>query len=186
MCQKSKDKERVIRRPASKPRIFELLESRRLLAAGGVFDWMNPGHWHSGWEMSYAEFVHHSPPGPMAEGAYEDYLNNRGGHSCGGGDGDDPPHGPGCACAPCTAANGSALIVERPEQSFDFIVGGGSSSDDSASAALEDTFLLHSLPNANHTIYLDFDGHVTEGTTWNSQSERSSIVSPAYDPSGKG
>ena len=186
MCQKSKDKEQVIRRPVTKPRTFELLESRRLLAGGGTFDWMNPGHWHSGWEMSYAEFVHHSPPGPMAENAYEDYLNNRGGQSCGGGDGDDPPHGPGCACGPCTAANGSALIVERPEQPFDFIVGGGGSSDDSASAALEDTFLLHSLPNANHTIYLDFDGHVTEGTTWNSQSGRSSIVSPAYDPSGNG
>ena len=24
-----------------------------------------------------------------------------------------------------------------------------------------------SLPGANHTIYLDFDGHVTSGTTWN-------------------
>lgn len=28
-------------------------------------------------------------------------------------------------------------------------------------------FQLHSLPGANHTIYLDFDGHVTSGTPWN-------------------
>jgi len=129
--------------------------------------------------MSYAEFVHYSPQGPLAENAYEDYLSNLNGQSCGGGDGDDPPHGPGCACGPCTASQGRTLFVERPEQAFDFIVGGGSSSGDSASAALADTFLLHSLPAANHTFYLDFDGHVTEGTTWNSQKGISSIVTPA-------
>lgn len=28
-------------------------------------------------------------------------------------------------------------------------------------------FTLHSNPGAGHTIYLDFDGHVTEGTAWN-------------------
>jgi hypothetical protein len=186
MRQTSKTRERLNRRVATRRRLFELLESRRLLAADGAFDWMSPGHWHSGWEMSYAEFVHHSPQGPMAENAYDDYLNDLGGNSCGDGDGDDPPHGPGCACGPCTASQGSTLFVERPEQAFDFIVGGGGSSGDSASAALADTFLLHSLPAANHTIYLDFDGHVTEGTTWNSQSGYSSIVSPAYDPGGNG
>ncbi len=34
-----------------------------------------------------------------------------------------------------------------------------------------------SLPGANHTIYLDFDGHVTTGTAWNSGA---TINSPAY------
>ncbi|MDX1927364.1 MAG: Calx-beta domain-containing protein [Pirellulaceae bacterium] len=34
-----------------------------------------------------------------------------------------------------------------------------------------------SLPDANHTIYLDFDGHVTTGTSWNSGA---TINSPAY------
>ncbi|WP_068130382.1 Ig-like domain-containing protein [Roseimaritima ulvae] len=53
-------------------------------------------------------------------------------------------------------------------------------------ASAADTFRLHSLPGADHTIYLDFDGHTTEGTTWNAASGRSSIVSPAYDPSGNG
>ena len=33
---------------------------------------------------------------------------------------------------------------------------------------LSDTFRLHSRPTATKTIYLDFDGHVTQGTEWNS------------------
>ncbi len=37
-----------------------------------------------------------------------------------------------------------------------------------------------SLPGANHTIYLDFDGHVTTGTSWNSSYNVTSINSPAY------
>ena len=37
--------------------------------------------------------------------------------------------------------------------------------------------VFSSLPNANHTIYLDFDGHVTSGTAWNSGA---TINSPAY------
>ena len=33
---------------------------------------------------------------------------------------------------------------------------------------LANTFLLHSLPTATKTIYLDFDGHTTINTSWNS------------------
>ncbi|MFO0869892.1 MAG: Calx-beta domain-containing protein [Pirellulales bacterium] len=39
---------------------------------------------------------------------------------------------------------------------------------------------LSSLPGANHTIFLDFDGHVTSGTAWNSSYGVTSIDSPAY------
>jgi hypothetical protein len=39
---------------------------------------------------------------------------------------------------------------------------------------------LSSLPGANHTIYLDFDSHVTTGTSWNSSYSVTSINSPAY------
>lgn len=40
---------------------------------------------------------------------------------------------------------------------------------------------LSSLPAANHTIYLDFDGHVTTGTTWNTgYYGEATINSPAW------
>lgn len=41
-----------------------------------------------------------------------------------------------------------------------------------------------SLPGANHTIYLDFDGHVSQNTQWNTYFGVSSINSPAYDTDG--
>ncbi len=44
-------------------------------------------------------------------------------------------------------------------------------------------FSLHSYSSANHTIYLDFDGHTTTNTSWNS-SYGSSIATPAYDIDG--
>ncbi len=40
-----------------------------------------------------------------------------------------------------------------------------------------DVPVFSSLPGANHTIYLDFDGHVTSGTPWNNGA---TINSPAY------
>lgn len=48
------------------------------------------------------------------------------------------------------------------------------------------TFTLHSNPGADHTIYLDFDGHVTEGTPWNNVpcGCRDQIITPAYDTNG--
>ena len=49
-----------------------------------------------------------------------------------------------------------------------------------------ETFLLESLPGADKTIYLDFDGHVTTGTTWNSAYGVSTINSPAYSIDGDG
>jgi PKD repeat protein len=45
----------------------------------------------------------------------------------------------------------------------------------------DQTFLLESLPGANHTIYLDFDGHTTSGTSW---AGGGTIVSPPYDLDG--
>ena len=48
---------------------------------------------------------------------------------------------------------------------------------------LTQTFLLHSRPTANQTIYLDFDGHTTGnvyGTSWDN------LTSPAWDLSGNG
>jgi subtilisin-like proprotein convertase family protein len=45
-------------------------------------------------------------------------------------------------------------------------------------------FSLHSLPGATKTIYLDFDGHVTVNTGWNTAHELPSIVTPSYDSDG--
>ncbi|MFM7312577.1 MAG: zinc-dependent metalloprotease family protein [Cyanobium sp.] len=46
------------------------------------------------------------------------------------------------------------------------------------------TFNLHSDPNASRIIYLDFDGHTTTGTVWNTGSGVASYLSPAYDLDG--
>ncbi|MDR1484525.1 MAG: pre-peptidase C-terminal domain-containing protein, partial [Planctomycetaceae bacterium] len=43
---------------------------------------------------------------------------------------------------------------------------------------LNETFTLHSNPDSNFTIYLDFNGHVTTGTYWND--DYGNIVTPAF------
>jgi len=50
---------------------------------------------------------------------------------------------------------------------------------------LDQTFLLHSVPGASKVIYLDFDGHTTSGTQWNSSyAGGGDIVTPAYSFQG--
>ncbi len=51
-------------------------------------------------------------------------------------------------------------------------------------ASPESTFVLHSRPGAAHTIYLDFDGHVTQSTRWNTQYGMATIASPPFDIDG--
>jgi len=54
-----------------------------------------------------------------------------------------------------------------------------------ASIDISQAFLLHSQPGATKTIYLDFNGHTTSGTPWNSNySGGADIVTPAYDFDG--
>ena len=53
-----------------------------------------------------------------------------------------------------------------------------------AERALSDTFLLHSRPSATKTIYLDFDGHVTTGTYWNSDVGGAPITTSVYSFEG--
>ncbi len=46
-------------------------------------------------------------------------------------------------------------------------------------------FALNSLSSAQHTIYLDFDGHTTSGTYWNYYySGNQDFITPAYDFDG--
>lgn len=49
---------------------------------------------------------------------------------------------------------------------------------------LEDTFRLHSNPGASKVIYLDFDGHTTTGTLWNSSRGIDPMVTPPFDIDG--
>jgi len=50
---------------------------------------------------------------------------------------------------------------------------------------LDQTFKLHTRPGARRVIYLDFDGHVTRNTSWNSAfTGGADIVTPAFDTDG--
>lgn len=47
------------------------------------------------------------------------------------------------------------------------------------------TFLLHSKPGLSRVIYLDFNGHTTSGTQWNtSYTAGAAFTTPAYDTDG--
>lgn len=48
----------------------------------------------------------------------------------------------------------------------------------------DQTFLLHSRPGAQRTIYLDFNGYTAIGTAWNSYVGLGTIDSPPYDLDG--
>lgn len=50
-----------------------------------------------------------------------------------------------------------------------------------AALDLNQTFTLHSKPGSKRTIYLDFNGHTTSGTTWNSGAN---INAEAFDVDG--
>lgn len=50
-----------------------------------------------------------------------------------------------------------------------------------AALTAAETFSLHSKPGASKVIYLDFDGHTTTGTSWNSSfTSGASITTPPY------
>jgi PKD repeat protein len=48
----------------------------------------------------------------------------------------------------------------------------------------EQTFVLHSRPSSKRKIYLDFNGHTTTGSAWNTSYGIDPIVSPAFDTDG--
>jgi len=61
---------------------------------------------------------------------------------------------------------------------------GGSAGPLGSSVDLGRTFFLHSNPTATKTIYLDFNGHTTSGTAWNSNFGLAAINTSAYDFDG--
>ncbi|WP_197455700.1 choice-of-anchor D domain-containing protein [Stieleria neptunia] len=77
------------------------------------------------------------------------------------------------------------LVGETPDGDFpvasdeaDDEADGGLS--EAAPFSLDDTFTLHSRPDSNFTIYLDFDGHTTTDTSWNTGYGMSVIEHPNY------
>lgn len=80
------------------------------------------------------------------------------------------------------------ITAENPEGGFDLHEDAASDAGDAHGFALQstgtDAFRLHSRPQAARKILLDFDGHVTTGTSWNSSRNMPSIVTPAYDKDG--
>ena len=76
-----------------------------------------------------------------------------------------------------------AFALNAPLAGGDFPTDGSDGDDSPQQAApfpLEDTFKLHSRPDSNFTLYIDFDGHTTVGTSWNSAYGLSEIVHPNY------
>jgi hypothetical protein len=83
-----------------------------------------------------------------------------------------------------------AIVGINPFMTPDEGSDGKDSDGDSGFAPLnpfppEQTFQLSSLPGATKTIYLDFNGHTTSGTLWNSQFNGGNpIVTPAFNFEG--
>ena len=67
----------------------------------------------------------------------------------------------------------------------DATTAGGEVEASSAVPNSTDAFKLHSLPGSSRIIYLDFNGHTTSGTSWNSSfTGGASIVSAPFDFDG--
>lgn len=80
-----------------------------------------------------------------------------------------------------------ALAIEHDEFVLPTSLPDGNPPAPGTGSALYDlaqTFKLHSNPGADHTIFLDFDGHVTANTAWNAFNDYDDIISPAYDFDG--
>ncbi|MDB9456052.1 DUF4347 domain-containing protein, partial [Dolichospermum circinale CS-541/06] len=85
-------------------------------------------------------------------------------------------HIPHCTCSSCALP---PVHPNRTSNKAQDII-----SPASAALDLSTTFFLNSLAAANHTIYLDFTGHTTTGTLWNTSKNITNIVTPAFDLDG--
>ncbi len=85
-----------------------------------------------------------------------------------------PPGGPPAEPGPPLRSDGPMGVTFDPTVRLDFVDSGG------AGVAYGDTFKLHSLPGSSYRIYLDFDGHTTTNTNWNSYWNTTSFYSQAF------
>lgn len=91
-------------------------------------------------------------------------------------------HGPVLPGRPIAPIQGVAPLIEETPDS-DFPTGADEDEGGPVGAPLfplSDTFKLHSRPDSNFTLYMDFDGHTTTGTSWNSSYGIPSIEHPNY------
>jgi SdrD B-like domain/Calx-beta domain/Metallo-peptidase family M12B Reprolysin-like len=97
---------------------------------------------------------------------------------------------PTCGCTFCNGALGNGSYHQNTTNNDSSVIGlpfvDDSNRQDVNTLAippvsLSNTFKLHSNPNSKYTIYLDFNGHITENTRWKSGAR---IESPAYDTDG--
>ncbi|QEG02659.1 Calx-beta domain protein [Stieleria maiorica] len=91
-------------------------------------------------------------------------------------------HGPVMPGRPIPPVQGVAALVEEIPDS-DFPIGSDEAESGPSQAPLfplDETFKLHSRPDSNFTLYMDFDGHTTTGTSWNSSYGIPSIEHPNY------
>ncbi len=85
------------------------------------------------------------------------------------------------ASAPSVGAPGQVKKSVQPEGSM----ATNTSQSQFAAGATVDALKLHSLPGVNRVIYLDFTGHTTSGTSWNSAyTGGAPIVSAPFDLDG--
>src|SRR5690606_12150521 len=81
--------------------------------------------------------------------------------------------------------SGSCYVDWHEPSEAELFVAATSEPQAAAPFALGDTFKLHSLPGATKTIYLDFDGHTTSGTSWNgAYNGGADFTTPAYSFEG--
>jgi Ca2+-binding RTX toxin-like protein len=92
-------------------------------------------------------------------------------------------HVSGCACSFCKLPTVDKKQAQKQQQTI--AASGTLSTTGSGNLDLSQTFFLNSLAGANHTIYLDFNGHTTSGTSWNTYfTNGANIVTSAFDFDG--
>jgi hypothetical protein len=84
-----------------------------------------------------------------------------------------PATADGFASGPQQRQGVQGIVIDATVETA-VIPGGG------AGVSYGDTFKLHSNPGSKFTVYLDFDGHTTTGTSWNSYWGVSSFYSSAF------
>ena len=152
------------RRETAPPAAADLLEPRALLSAAPAptagdrdhADRDHAGHDHH--DHDHHDHDHHDHAG-----------HDHAGHDHAGHDHHD--HAGHCHCGRCGGVrDGGPELHVTPLPDRALGPGEGGTGDYYGTGdllPLDQTFRLHSQPGADHTIYLNFDGHVTEDPYWN-------------------